>query len=149
ISIAWSPLPSLARDDALLVLLYTVAFVTPLMTLRSQVDRLSATVLAVGALSLLALATAVDVATAAKATDVFTFQRLAFPVTYWNGAAAVALIGFWPAMALAADRRLGSAIRTGSVSGGTAMLTFWLMTQSKGGLIALVLSGAVVLALAR
>jgi O-antigen ligase len=148
-SIAWSPLPSLARDDALLVLLYTIAFVTPLVTLRSQADRLAASVVAVFAVSLLALATVFEVATAAHATDVFTFQRLAFPVTYWNGAAAVVLVGFWPALALSSDRRLGIVVRTGALAGATAMLTCWLMTQSKGALLALLLSGVVVLVLAR
>jgi len=149
VSIAWSPLPSFARDDALLVLLYTMAFLTPLVTLRSQVDRLAAAVLAVGALSLLALATDVSVATTSRVTDVFAFQRLAFPVTYWNGAAAILLVGFWPALALSADRRLGIAARVGALAGATAMLSGWLMTQSKGGLLALVLAGVVCLVLAR
>ena len=40
VSAAWSPLPSLARDEGLLALFYAVAFVTPLVTLRSAADRL-------------------------------------------------------------------------------------------------------------
>ncbi len=149
ISIAWSPLPSLARDDALLALLYAGAFLTPLLTLRTQADRLLAATVAVLALGLLAVVTAIEVRTAAQAVDVFTEARLNFPVSYWNGAAALFLIGVWPAIALSADRRLGMALRALSLAGATAMVACWLMTQSKGGAVALVVSGVVFLAVTR
>jgi len=35
---AWSPLPSLARDDALLTLFYAAAFAVALLTVRSRLD---------------------------------------------------------------------------------------------------------------
>jgi len=72
VSIAWSPLPSLARDDALLSLLYAGAFLTPLLTLRTQADRLLAATIAVLALGLLAVVTALQVHSASNAADVFT-----------------------------------------------------------------------------
>jgi O-Antigen ligase len=149
VSIAWSPLPSLARDDALLALLYAGAFLTPLLTLRTQADRLLAATVAVLALGLLAIMTAIEVHGASTAADVYTEARLDFPVTYWNGAAALFLVGLWPAVALSADRRLGATLRALSLAGATAMVTGWLMTQSKGGAVALVVSGVVFLAVTR
>jgi hypothetical protein len=149
VSIAWTPLPSLARDDALLSLLYAGAFLTPLLTLRTQADRLLAATVAVLALGMLAVVTALQIHGAARAADVYTEARLDFPVSYWNGAAALFLIGVWPAIALSADRRLGVALRALSLAGATAMVTCWLMTQSKGGGVALVVSGVVFLAVTR
>lgn len=148
-SIAWSPLPSLARDDALLVLLYAGAFLVPVLTLRSQPERLLAATVSVVALGLLALVTAVETATASTPADTYTEARLDFPVSYWNGAAALFLVGAWPALALAADRRLGTVLRTFALGSATAMVTAWLMTQSKGGAVALAISGAVFLAVTR
>ncbi len=51
LSAAWSPAPSLARDDGLLALLYAVALLTPLVTLRSATDRVVASVVLVLGLS--------------------------------------------------------------------------------------------------
>jgi len=149
VSIAWSPLPSLARDDALLVLLYAGAFLVPLLTLRSQPERLLAGTVVVLALGLLAFVAAVETATASNAADTFTEARLDFPVSYWNGAAALFLVGAWPAVALSADRRLGPVLRALAMGSAMAMVTAWLMTQSKGGGVALAVSGVVFLAVAR
>lgn len=149
VSIAWSPLPSLARDDALLVLFYSGAFLVPLLTLRTQTERLLAVTIAVLALGLLAFTTAVETATAASAADTFTEARLDFPVSYWNGTAALFLVGAWPAIALAADRRLGAVLRGLAMGSAMAMVTAWLMTQSKGGAVALAVSGIVLLAVTR
>jgi O-antigen ligase len=149
ISIAWSPLPSLARDDALLCLLYAAAFLTPVLTLRSQAERLLAATFAVLALGLLAVATLFEVRGAATADAVYAEGRLDFPVSYWNGAAALFLVGVWPALALSADRRLGPSLRAPSLAAAAAMTTCWLQTQSKGGAVALAVSGIVFLAVTR
>ena len=61
ISAAWSPLPSLARDDALLTLFYAAAFAVALLTVRGQVEGL---IVAAGVAALgggLAVATALAV----------------------------------------------------------------------------------------
>ena len=71
--------------------------------------------------------------------------RLDFPVTYWNGQAAIALVAFWPAIALAAERKLHPSFRAVALGGATAMLALWIGTQSKGGGVALVVSAVVVL----
>jgi len=61
----------------------------------------------------------------------------------------MALIAFWPAIALAARRGLQPAIRALALGGATAMVCLWLGTQSKGGGVALAVSAAVVFAVAR
>ncbi|HEX3454127.1 MAG TPA: O-antigen ligase family protein [Gaiellaceae bacterium] len=150
ISIAWSPLPSNARDDALLCLLYAGAFLVPVLTLKSQADRLLATVVVVVlGLGVLAVATLLKTHGASNANVVYMSARLDFPVSYWNGAAALFLIGTWPAIALSADRRLGTALRALSLGAATAMVTCWLMTQSKGGAVALAVSAVVFLIVTR
>ena len=76
----------------------------------------------------------------------YSAGRLDFPVTYWNGQAAMALIAFWPGIALAARQELHPAIRALALGGATAMLCLWVGTQSKGGGAALALSAIVVFA---
>ena len=73
-------------------------------------------------------------------------SRLDFPITYWNGQAAMALVGLWPAVALAARYDVHAAIRALALGGATAMACLWLGTQSKGGGVALVASAVVVFA---
>jgi O-Antigen ligase len=146
ISAAWSPLPSLARDDGLLALFYAIALVTPLVTLRSALDRLTATVVVVLALSALAVWTAFYLRNDGDPEILYLAGRLDFPVTYWNGQAAMALIAFWPAIALAARRELFPVLRALALGGATTMLCLWLATQSKGGGVALGVSAVVVFA---
>ena len=140
-SIAWSPLPSSARDGALLALLYAIAFATPILTLRTHADRMTAIALAVFALSLLAVVTAVHVLRAGHVLDVYLENRLDFPISYWNGAAALFLVGVWPAIALSAERRLPPYARAIALGGATAMVAVFVMTQSKGGALGLAVSG--------
>ena len=91
VSAAWSPLPSLARDDGLLALFYAIAFLTPLVTLRSAADRLAAIAVAVIGLTTLMLWTAVRLRTGGEPDVLYSAGRLDFPVTYWNGQSAIAL----------------------------------------------------------
>src|SRR5438105_10955760 len=53
ISVVWSPVPSLARDEALLTLFYALALAVALLTVRSAADRLFASIaVALGAITL-------------------------------------------------------------------------------------------------
>src|SRR5688572_1877131 len=117
VSAAWSPTPSLARDDGLLALLYAVCLLTALVTLRSAADRLAATVVVVFGLGALAVWTAVWLREAGDPELLYFAGRLDFPVSYWNGQAAIALIAFWPALALAARRSLLSVLRALALGG--------------------------------
>ena len=70
-------------------------------------------------------------------------------MTYTNGAAAMFLVGFWPALVLAARREVPLAARAGGLAAAAATLAAWLVTQSKGGGIALALSAVAVLVVSR
>jgi hypothetical protein len=148
VSIAWSALPSLARDDALLTLFYAVVLSIGL-SVRGAVDR-GVVVAAVAAGSgVLAVATAIALRFGSTPEGYFGDGRLAFPVTYTNGAAAMFLVGSWPALVLAARREVPVAVRAGGLAAAAATLAGWLLTQSKGGGIALGLSAVAVLAVSR
>jgi hypothetical protein len=147
ISAAWSPLPSLARDDALLTLFYAAAFAVALLTVRGRAEGLVVTggVAALG--GGLAVATAIAVRYGGDPALYFVGDgRLAWPVTYPNGDAAIFLIGLWPALVLAAERRLPSLLRGVALGAAAASLSGWLLTQSKGGGVGLAASAVVVLA---
>jgi hypothetical protein len=146
-SIAWSPVPALARDESVLVLLYASALALPALTLKRDGERLAVVGLVAATAGVLALVAAVHLARSASADD-FIGARLTFPVTYVNANGAVFLAGFWSAVALAAHRTLAPPLRVLASGGAAAVLAAWLTTQSKGGGIALGASAAVVLALA-
>jgi hypothetical protein len=148
VSIAWSALPSLARDDALLTLFYAVVLAIGL-SVRGATDR-GLVVAAVAAGSgALAVATGAALRFGSAPEADFGDGRLAFPVTYTNGAAAMFLVGFWPALVLAARREVPLPARAGALAAAAATLAGWLVTQSKGGGIALCLSAIVVLVVSR
>jgi O-antigen ligase/polysaccharide polymerase Wzy-like membrane protein len=140
LSSLWSPVPSLARDEALLTLFYAIAFAVPLLTLRSAADRLAAMTVLVAGMGSLALATAALLRFGSNTLDLFDSGRLASPISYTNAQATMYLIAFWPAIALAARRQTHIAIRSLAVGGSTAILAGWLLAQSKGAAIALVVS---------
>ena len=146
LSAAWSPVPSLARDDGLLALFYAVCLLTPLVLLRAAADRLAAIVVVVLGLGGLAIWTAVWLREKGDPELLYFGGRLDFPVTYWNGQAAMALVAFWPAVALAARQDVHAAVRALALGGATAMACLWLGTQSKGGAVALAVSAIVVFA---
>ncbi|HEX6699563.1 MAG TPA: O-antigen ligase family protein [Gaiellaceae bacterium] len=143
ISISWSPLPSRARDEALLTALYALALWTPLVTLRSAGERRAATALVVGVLAALALATELRLRYADHPAELYIFGRLDSPVTYPNADAAFFLIAFWPAVGLAARRTWPAVARAAALGAATALLAGWLLAQSKGGAIALAVSAVV------
>jgi O-antigen ligase len=147
ISAAWSPLPSLARDDALLTLFYTAAFAVALLTVRGQAEGLLVTAGVAALGGGLAVATAIAVRYGNAPAPYFVGDgRLAWPVTYPNGDAAIFLVGLWPALVLAAERRLPSLLRGLALGAGAAALAGWLLTQSKGGAVGLAASAVVVFA---
>lgn len=147
LSVAWSPVPTLARDEALLISVYGVSLAIPALTLNGERNRLAVLGIVGCTGSALALAAAAYLIGGASPDD-FTAGRLTFPVSYVNANAAIFLIGFWSAVALASSRPLPAAVRALALGGATAVLAAWLSTQSKGGGIALAASAVVVLALA-
>jgi hypothetical protein len=143
LSLTWSPLPSLARDEALLTALYALAVWTPLVSLGTAAERRAATALVAAALGAVALATELRLRFGAHPADLYVFGRLDSPVTYPNADAAFFLVGFWPAVGLAARRSWPVLARAAMLAAATAVLAGWLLAQSKGGAFALVLSALV------
>jgi hypothetical protein len=147
LSLTWSPAPSLARDEALLTAFYAVSFATPLLTLRTALDRTAAVGVVAAGLTVLAVATAFALVLGADDERMFFDGRLIFPVSYANAQAALMVVGFWPAAALAARGRAPIVVRGLACGGAAALLAGWLMSQSKGAGIALVISGGLVFGL--
>jgi hypothetical protein len=148
LSASWSPVPALARDEALLVAFYGLALAVPLLTLRSEGDRLAAIAIVAAAGVALLVATAVRLVAEDSPADIYWYGRLASPIGYPGAEAAVFLVSFWPAAALAASPRLGIAARAFAVGGTVALLAGWLMTQSRAGAVSLAVSAIVVFAFA-
>src|SRR5438067_964544 len=98
-------------------------------TLRTDGGRLGATAIVAGALAVLAVATALDLRLAAHPDELYFGGRLDSPVTYPNAAAALFLVGFWPAIGVAARRALPTLVRALGLGGATALLAGWLLAQ--------------------
>jgi hypothetical protein len=143
LSLRWSAVPPLARDEALLVVFYALAFVVPLLVVRTDAERRAATGVVAALLVALALATFVALLTTGRPADDYEHGRLTFPITYVNAQAALFLVSFWPCVALSAERTTRPLGRAAASGGACALLAGWLMTQSKGGLVAVALAGVV------
>jgi hypothetical protein len=146
VSIAWSAVPPLARDEALLTLFYVLALLAPLLTLRDASDRLLAAATVAAEAALLALAAALALRFGGHQADRFYAGRLSFPISYPNAQAAVLLIGFWPAVVCAAQRRVPLPARALALGGAGAIAAGWLTAQSKGGVLAIAASAVVLFA---
>ena len=125
-------MPSLARDEALLTAFYAAVFAVPMLTLRGPVERLAAVGLVVGGLAVLAVATAVKLRLADDPLSLYYGGRLDFPVSYANGQAALFLVGFWPAVILAARRTASVFLRVLALTAAIALLGGGVLSQSKG-----------------
>jgi O-Antigen ligase len=148
-SVSWSPLPDLARDEALLVLFYAVAFALGVLCVRSEAMRDAATIVVVAGGTAIAVGTPFALLSAARPEELYVYRRLDFPVSYPNAVAAAFLIAFWPAVAVAARPSAALLVRAAALGGATAMLGGWLLAQSKGGAVGLAASALVVFAVAR
>jgi O-Antigen ligase len=147
LSLSWSPLPTLARDEALLTLTYALTLALPLVLLRTDVERLAAAATVAATAGAIALGVAVELAAGADPGSHFAIGRLEFPIAYANAQAAVLLIGLWPALAVAARRAAPIVARALGLAVAAALLAGWLATQSKGGAIGLAVSAVAVFAL--
>ncbi|MFN2468843.1 MAG: O-antigen ligase family protein [Gaiellaceae bacterium] len=147
LSLTWSPVPSLARDEGLLTLFYATAFAVPVLTLRTPSDRLAGTAVLVIGMAGLAIVTAFELIVSDRKLELFDEGRLSFPIDYANAQAGIFLVAFWPAIILAARRRTHPLLRALGCGAATALLGGWLLAQSKGGVIALVVSTIVFFAI--
>jgi hypothetical protein len=135
ISAAWSPVPSLARDEALLAALFAVSLSVPLLSLSLPQARM----LALWALALVfggfAALAAVELRFGAGPLTRFFEGRLYFPITYSNAQAALFLAGFWPGVVLASRRAAHPAARAVALGAAAAGVAAALVAQSKGSVL--------------
>lgn len=146
LSISWSAVPSLARDEALLTVFYALVLLVPLTTLSTVQQRLLACAAVAAAAALLAVAAALELRFGANQVDHFYSGRLSFPISYPNALAAALLIGFWPAVVLASQRELAPLFRALALGGASAIAAGWLTAQSKGGVLATAFAAVVLFA---
>lgn len=146
-SIAWSPVPTLAKEETQLVFVYVVAFSLPLLTLRGPRERIVALAALAAGPAAIAVAAGVRLAWGGDPQALFVDGRLELPIGYANADAALYLIGLWPALVLAAGRALPLVVRAGGVGAASACLAAAIATQSKGGAVGLVASSIAVFAL--
>ncbi|MHB8471075.1 MAG: O-antigen ligase family protein, partial [Gaiellaceae bacterium] len=149
LSLTWSPSPSLARDEALLTILYAVALLAPALAVRERGDRVAVLVAVTAITGALALATGIELVRATAADAVYLTGRLDFPISYPNAEAALFLIGLWPGLALASHKALPLAVRAFGLGGAAAAAGGWALAQSKGGALGIAVSTVVAVAVAR
>jgi hypothetical protein len=143
VSAAWSPVPGLARDEALLTLFYACVFAVPLVSLRTALDRLRAAEVLVAAIAATGLATALHLRFGDEPASAFLDGRLSYPVSYANALAAFFLIAFWPAVVIASRRQAGLPTRVFASGAAALVLGLWIATQSKGAGLGLAVSAIV------
>ena len=139
----WAAIPSLARDEGLLVALGLLALLVPVLTLHGPRERLAALGAVTGVITLAALAAAVELHGTQDLFDAFRYRRLSYPITYANASAGFFLVGFWPAIVLAARRGASAWSRIAAGSAASLLLATSLLAQSKGGVIGLGVSAVV------
>jgi hypothetical protein len=147
VSISWSAVPALARDEALLTVFYAFVLLVPLTTLTSEGERLLACAAVAAGAAAVAVGAGIELRFGSNQVDHFYSGRLSFPISYPNALAAVLLIGLWPSVVLASRRELNPFARALATAGATAVAAGWLTAQSKGAVLATVFAAVVLFAL--
>ena len=130
LSIGWAGVPGDAWDGANRTLLYLTVYATfALLPWRAPE--------AAVVLGLFAVGTAVVgfVALASNGAGAFNGNRLADPIGYENASAALFLMAFWPALALAARPEVHWVARGLLLAAGGALLQLALLAQSRGSIL--------------
>jgi tetratricopeptide (TPR) repeat protein len=136
-SIAWAGDPGAAWEGSNRTLMYVVIFC--LFALWPQRTQTAAVILGLWVLAIggIALVEALRVPLVSDPRTLFSAGRLMPPAGYPNATAAVFLMAFWPAVALAASRRVPPLLR--AVFAAAAVLTFdvSLLALSRGAVLGL------------
>jgi hypothetical protein len=144
----WAAVPSLARDEALLVAFGLLALLVPTLTAHGPLDRLAGLGVVVAGVALMALATALVLHGSTGTFDDFRYRRLSFPITYANASAGLFLVAFWPAVVLAGRRGAALWVRIPSFATASLVLATSILAQSKGAIVGLAVSTIVLAAVA-
>jgi hypothetical protein len=135
-SILWAAVPGDAWEGANRTLLYLLVFA--LFALWPQRGRSAALLLGAWVLAMVGLAAFVmlHIDAASSLSALFSEGRLKYPAGYENANAATWLMAMWPALLLAAERRIPWVIR-GLLAGGAVLLAeLALLSLSRGSLYA-------------
>jgi hypothetical protein len=137
LSIAWADDGGVALEGADRTLLYLVAFL--LFALWPQLPATAAWVLGLWTFGIGAIAviTLVRVGAVADPATLFAGDRLFKPVGYVNAQAAMWLMALWPAVTLAASRRVPWPVRGIAAALAVVLLDVALLSQSRGSILAL------------
>jgi tetratricopeptide (TPR) repeat protein len=137
LSIAWAEDGGAALEGADRTLLYLVAFL--LFALWPQRPATAAWVLGLWTLGIgvIALITLVRVGTVADPSALFAGDRLMEPIGYVNAQAAMWLMALWPAVTLAASKRVPWPLRGISAALAVVLLDVALLSQSRGSILTL------------
>jgi O-Antigen ligase len=147
LSLNWAPDGSRAGDDLQRLLLYLPYLAAAIAVLEPRLTEPLLLAAITGAcaygLSERFLPGLVDLATVGAAGD-----RLAYPLSYWNGTGAFAAVGLILAAALAADQARSPQLRAAAAAAGPPLALTLLLTFSRGALGALAAGVLVLIALA-
>lgn len=137
-SISWSPDRGDAWYGSGLTLLYLLAFwVVATLIAMGASRRAALTASAVGP----GVVAAVTVLMLGSRTgEIFELSRLMGTVGYFNAAAAFLLVPFWAGIYVASSRRVNPALRSLALAGATLGVEVAVLTQSRGAMVALVVS---------
>jgi Tfp pilus assembly protein PilF len=130
LSISWAGVQGDAWDGANRTLLYFTVYATfALMPWRAPEGALVLGLFVVGTAAVGGLALA------SEGAGAFNGSRLADPIGYENASAALFLMAFWPAVALAARPEVHWAARACLLAAGGALLQLALLAQSRGSIL--------------
>src|SRR2546423_3270038 len=145
--IAWADQQGDAWDGATRAALYAVLFTT--FALWPMRGRSVAALIGVFALAVAGLAVVelVKIAWAANPTHSFIDGRLATPIAYPSGNAAMWSTAFWPCVLLGSRRECPPELRSVFIAGAVVLGSMALLGQSRGWLFALPIVAALFIAL--
>jgi hypothetical protein len=137
VSIVWADVPADAWDGANRTLLYWLTFTV--VGLRPWTGRaLGAAVLLIGGgIAAIALGMLLVSAVGGDATGWFIGGRLTAPTGYANATAALFLMALWPTLYAATTPALPLPVRALGLGAACLLLEFSVLTQSRGGALAL------------
>ncbi|GAB4260506.1 MAG: hypothetical protein Kow00122_17600 [Thermoleophilia bacterium] len=141
LSAAWAPSFDLAWQETNRTFLYITVFALAATFLVDRTSRSTLRYLLLGAGIVLVAAGAWRLWSGEALSSLFTGGRFYYPVSYPNNAAGLYLILLWPLLGMAADPRALKPIRAAALGTVGSLLALFVMTQSRGGLYALVISG--------
>lgn len=140
LSIIWAGAPGPAWDGANRILLYGIVLSVVCLRPWSAAQAGAALVLVAFGAAAIAIGVLVVGTTAADPARFFLEGRLAEPAGYLNATANLWLIGFFPALHVAASRTLAWPLRGLGLAAATLLLQVALLSQSRGAAIAFVVT---------